>query len=98
MTNFEYDCRCSVCDCCKHDHNGWQHEWTPREEEQPDISDYASFPQRYILGFDQSPRETWERQARLDMDRIVASGEDLSQEPDEWGYDDDGKVVDLRGH
>lgn len=30
------------------------------------------------------------------MERIAASGEDLSDEPDDWGYDEDGKTVDLR--
>ncbi|RPE38996.1 tetratricopeptide repeat protein [Streptomyces sp. Ag109_O5-1] len=41
-------------------------------------------------------REEWQAQARRDMERIAASGEDLSEEADEWGYDDEGKVVDLR--
>lgn len=41
-------------------------------------------------------REEWQAQARRDMERIAAGGEDLSEEPDEWGYDDEGKVVDLR--
>jgi hypothetical protein len=27
------DCRCKVCGCCRHDHGGWDHEWTPREEQ-----------------------------------------------------------------
>jgi hypothetical protein len=31
-----------------------------------------------------------------DMKRIAESGEDLSEEPDDWGYDEQGKVVDLR--
>jgi hypothetical protein len=30
------------------------------------------------------------------MERIAASGEDLSEEPDEWGLDDSGQLVDLR--
>ncbi|MER7739982.1 hypothetical protein ABTX34_16980 [Streptomyces sp. NPDC096538] len=41
-------------------------------------------------------REAWQQQARADMERIAASGEDLSEEPDDWGFDEDGKVVDLR--
>lgn len=38
------------------------------------------------------------RQARVheDMDRIARSGEDLSSEPDEWGYDGNGTPVDVR--
>lgn len=24
------DCRCAICDCCTHDHSGWNHEWTPK--------------------------------------------------------------------
>lgn len=23
------DCRCNVCGCCRHDHDGWHHQWTP---------------------------------------------------------------------
>ncbi|MFF8867995.1 hypothetical protein ACF08B_38835 [Streptomyces sp. NPDC015139] len=42
-------------------------------------------------------RERWDSQAREDMERIAASGEDLSDEPDEWGYDEDGAPADLRG-
>ncbi|MHC3449711.1 hypothetical protein [Streptomyces prasinus] len=42
-------------------------------------------------------REKWQEQARADMERIAASGEDLSEEPDEWGFDANGRVVDLRG-
>jgi hypothetical protein len=42
-------------------------------------------------------REKWQAQAREDMERITASGEDLSAEPDEWGYDETGEPVDLRG-
>ncbi|MFJ9893591.1 hypothetical protein ACIQPR_09675 [Streptomyces sp. NPDC091280] len=42
-------------------------------------------------------RQQWETQAREDMERIAASGEDLSEEPDDWGYDDQGEIVDLRG-
>ncbi|MEU4924555.1 hypothetical protein AB0G29_35040 [Streptomyces parvus] len=41
-------------------------------------------------------RERWDQQARTDMDRITAAGEDLSDEPDEWGYDDIANTVDLR--
>lgn len=42
-------------------------------------------------------RQRWESQAREDMERIAAAGEDLSEEPDEWGYDEAGHFVDLRG-
>ncbi|MDT0388279.1 RAD23 family protein [Streptomyces dubilierae] len=42
-------------------------------------------------------REKWKAQARADMERIAAAGEDLSDEPDDWGYDEDGRIVDLRG-
>ncbi|WP_226966753.1 hypothetical protein [Streptomyces phaeolivaceus] len=42
-------------------------------------------------------RERWDKQAREDMERIAASGEDLSDEQDEWGYDEDGRATDLRG-
>lgn len=42
-------------------------------------------------------RERWDQEARADMERIAAAGEDLSDEPDEWGYDDADSVVDLRG-
>ncbi|MGW6058435.1 hypothetical protein [Streptomyces sp. NPDC055189] len=38
-------------------------------------------------------REEWERQAREDMERIAASGEDLSTEPDDWGFDEAGEAV-----
>ncbi|MGI5048258.1 hypothetical protein ACM9HD_33100, partial [Streptomyces sp. JAC25] len=41
-------------------------------------------------------RERWEQEARSDMERIAADGEDLADEPDEWGYDDTGTAVDLR--
>ncbi|MGW1726258.1 hypothetical protein ACWCQK_25370 [Streptomyces sp. NPDC002306] len=41
-------------------------------------------------------RQRWEDQARQDMERIAASGEDLSLEPDEWGFDGEGNRVDLR--
>ncbi|MFI8916411.1 hypothetical protein ACIGW4_32975 [Streptomyces sp. NPDC053513] len=41
-------------------------------------------------------REEWQRQAHADMERIVASGENLADEPDEWGYDETGHPVDLR--
>ncbi|MER5511251.1 hypothetical protein ABT052_38925 [Streptomyces sp. NPDC002766] len=42
-------------------------------------------------------RERWQDEARKDMERISAGGEDLSDEPDDWGYDEDGRPVDLRG-
>lgn len=42
-------------------------------------------------------REKWQVEARKDMERIAASGEDLSEEPDDWGFDGDGQPVDLRG-
>ncbi|MFF5968193.1 hypothetical protein ACFY64_31620 [Streptomyces collinus] len=42
-------------------------------------------------------REQWKTDARADMERIAASGEDLSEEPDEWGFDEAGELVDLRG-
>lgn len=42
-------------------------------------------------------RERWEQQAHEDMERIAASGEDLSDEPDDWGFDEHGQPVDLRG-
>ncbi|MGW6865911.1 hypothetical protein [Streptomyces sp. NPDC054901] len=42
-------------------------------------------------------RQKWENQARQDMERIAASGEDLSDEPDAWTYDQDGKPV-AAGH
>ncbi|MEU6460254.1 hypothetical protein [Streptomyces sp. NPDC047065] len=42
-------------------------------------------------------REQWDQQAREDMERIAASSEDLSAEPDDWGYDEDGHTVDRRG-
>ncbi len=38
----------------------------------------------------------WQAQARADMERIAASGENLAEEPDEWGYDETGAPVDLR--
>jgi antitoxin ParD1/3/4 len=41
-------------------------------------------------------RERWEQLARKDMERIVASGEDLSDEPDDWGLDEHGQPIDLR--
>ncbi|MGJ3558983.1 hypothetical protein ACR6C2_08370 [Streptomyces sp. INA 01156] len=31
------------------------------------------------------------------MERITASGEDLSDEPDDWGFDEDGQLEDRRG-
>lgn len=34
-----------------------------------------------------SARAQWEKQAREDMERIAKSGEDLSEEPDEWAPD-----------
>ncbi|WP_206337340.1 hypothetical protein [Streptomyces sp. Z26] len=33
----------------------------------------------------------WQAQARQDMERIAASGEDLSDEPDDWTYDRGGQ-------
>jgi hypothetical protein len=24
------DCRCHICGGCKHDHEGWLHNWTPK--------------------------------------------------------------------
>ncbi|MFD0209166.1 hypothetical protein ACFVH9_08510 [Streptomyces hirsutus] len=42
-------------------------------------------------------RDRWEQQAREDMERIAASGEDLSGEPDDWGFDEDGQLEDRRG-
>ncbi|MFJ1774990.1 hypothetical protein ACIOFQ_32895 [[Kitasatospora] papulosa] len=41
-------------------------------------------------------RERWDQEARADMERIAADGEDLADEPDDWGHDETGKVVDLR--
>ncbi|MEV5007285.1 hypothetical protein [Streptomyces sp. NPDC055692] len=41
-------------------------------------------------------REKWRGEALKDMERIAASGEDLSEEPDDWGFDDEGDPVDLR--
>jgi antitoxin ParD1/3/4 len=41
-------------------------------------------------------REEWRRQAHEDMTSLADSGEDLGLEPDEWGYGDDGSIVDLR--
>ncbi|RKS05328.1 hypothetical protein DFP74_0922 [Nocardiopsis sp. Huas11] len=37
-------------------------------------------------------RQEWEEQAREDMARIAADGEDLSGEPDAWEYDDQGRI------
>ncbi|WP_309318852.1 hypothetical protein [Streptomyces salinarius] len=42
-------------------------------------------------------RERWDQQARADMERIAASDEDLSDEPDDWFLDEDGEPVDRRG-
>ncbi|MGY3199790.1 hypothetical protein [Streptomyces sp. TE5632] len=42
-------------------------------------------------------RDRWEQQAREDMERIAASGEDLSDESDDWGFDEDGQLEDRRG-
>ncbi|MGW2672360.1 hypothetical protein ACWC5F_30455 [Streptomyces sp. NPDC001272] len=33
-------------------------------------------------------RQRWDDQARLDMERIAASNEDLSEEPDDWAEDE----------
>ncbi|MCX5079007.1 hypothetical protein OG321_42185 [Streptomyces sp. NBC_00424] len=41
-------------------------------------------------------RQKWDDQARQDMERIAASGEDLAEEPDDWGYDEDGHPSDQR--
>ncbi|MFD3491148.1 hypothetical protein ACFWWB_11315 [Streptomyces sp. NPDC058690] len=41
-------------------------------------------------------REKWQATARDDMDRIAFSGEDLSEEPDDWEFDAEGRPVDLR--
>lgn len=41
-------------------------------------------------------RDEWQRQADIDMQAIAASGENLSDEPDEWGHDEAGNVVDRR--
>lgn len=41
-------------------------------------------------------RERWQAEARADMERIAAGGEDLSDEPDDWGFDENGQPVDLR--
>lgn len=41
------------------------------------------------------PSDWWDT-AAADMDRIVASGENLTEEPDDWGYDDFGNLVDRR--
>ncbi|MFE5541278.1 RuvA C-terminal domain-containing protein [Streptomyces sp. NPDC056519] len=42
-------------------------------------------------------RQTWDEQARRDMERIATSGEDLSEEPDDWGYGENGHLMD-RSH
>jgi hypothetical protein len=42
-------------------------------------------------------REKWQSQAREDMERIAASGENLSDDADDWGFDDEGRPIDLRG-
>ncbi|MFF8265000.1 hypothetical protein [Streptomyces virginiae] len=34
-------------------------------------------------------RQKWDEQARRDMERITASGEDLSDEPDDWSEQDE---------
>ncbi|WP_405812669.1 MULTISPECIES: hypothetical protein [unclassified Streptomyces] len=34
-------------------------------------------------------RQKWDEQARRDMERIAASGEDLSDEPDDWSEQDE---------
>ncbi|XVV35018.1 hypothetical protein ACQPXT_13620 [Streptomyces sp. CA-100214] len=39
-------------------------------------------------------RESWEQQARADMERIA--GEDLSEEPDDWVYGETGEPIDVR--
>ncbi|MFJ2575091.1 hypothetical protein ACIOYT_32335 [Streptomyces halstedii] len=42
-------------------------------------------------------RERWDQEAHADMERIATAGENLADEPDEWGYDETGTAVDLRG-
>ncbi|MER5871963.1 hypothetical protein [Streptomyces sp. NPDC002044] len=39
-------------------------------------------------------RQKWDDQARQDMERLAASTEDLSDEPDDWSYGIDGSPVD----
>ncbi|WP_220819494.1 hypothetical protein [Streptomyces sp. gCLA4] len=36
----------------------------------------------------------WQDQARADMERIAAEGDNIHDEPDAWGYDEHGNVVD----
>lgn len=38
--------------------------------------------------------EAWWAQARADMERIAAEGDNIDDEPDAWGYDTEGQVVD----
>lgn len=53
----------------------------------------ADVLRRALRALDQ---QRWAAQAREDMERIAASGEDLSEEPDEWGFDGAGQFTDLR--
>lgn len=34
----ETDCRCTICGCCKHDHNGWVHAWTDVKMNYPECT------------------------------------------------------------
>ncbi|WP_206323378.1 hypothetical protein [Streptomyces sp. HNM0574] len=40
-------------------------------------------------------QKAWTEKAHLDMYRLKR--EDLSDEPDDWGYGPEGEIVDLRG-
>lgn len=59
---------------------------------------YAAYPQRYVLGADCPGCGCTGHTGFCDfcgcLDNRVP--EDLSQEPDDWGYDSNGNVVDLR--
>lgn len=46
-------------------------------------------------GEERDPQE-WRAQANQDAERITRSGENLSAEPDDWGYGPDGRIVDTR--
>lgn len=46
-------------------------------------------------GEEGDPQE-WRIQANRDAERITRSGENLSEEPDDWGYGTDGRIVDTR--
>ncbi|MEW1583728.1 hypothetical protein AB0407_37545 [Streptomyces microflavus] len=41
-------------------------------------------------------RDEWQNQANRDMQDIAASGENLADEPDEWGHDETGNLIDRR--